>query len=188
MSLARTGTQAGPIEMELAVGRWVRSRMIPGDLYRPLPHSAFVEVTLTPLRLWEGNFAAWGRERPSWPSVLVEGVKVHKSQVEWACSVFADSPPPLSATWLLYSHPCLLFVRFLPACCLFVCLSVFLYAVDCSFSCIVVVVVVVVIVVVVVVCLFVWLVGWLAGWLGGWLVGWLGGWFLGWLVVVVIVG
>ena len=119
MSLARTGTQAGPIEMELAVGRWVRSRMIPGDLYGPLPHSAFVEVTLTPLRLWEGNFAAWGRERPSWPSVLVEGVKVHKSQVEWACSVFADSPPPLSATWLLYSHPCLLFVRFLPACCSF---------------------------------------------------------------------
>ena len=136
MSLARTGTQAGPIEMELAVGRWVRSRMIPGDLYRPLPHSAFVEVTLTPLRLWEGNFAAWGRERPSWPSVLVEGVKVHKSQVEWACSVFADSPPPLSATWLLYSHPCLLLVRFLPACCLFVCLSVFPYAVGCSFSCV----------------------------------------------------
>ena len=44
------GTQAGPIETELAVGRWVRSRMIRGDLFRPLPHSPFVEVTLTPLR------------------------------------------------------------------------------------------------------------------------------------------
>ena len=170
MSLARTGTQAGPIEMELAVGRWVRSRMIPRDLYGPLPHSAFVEVTLTPLRLWEGNFAAWGRERSSWPSVLVEGVKVHKSQVEWACSVFADSRPPLSATWLLYSHPCLLFVCFLPACCLFVCLSVFPSSVYCSFSCVAVVIVVVVVVVdvlvvvVVVVVVDVFVVGWLVGW------------------------
>ena len=107
-------------------GRWVRSRMTRGDLYRPLPHSAFVEDTLMPSRLSESIFAAWGRERPSWPSVLVEAAKVHKSQVEWACSVFADSPPPLSAIWLLYSHPCLLFVCFLPACCFFARLFVFL--------------------------------------------------------------
>ena len=127
MSFARTGTQAGPIETELAVGRWVRSRMIRGDLFRPLPHSAFVEVTLTPLRLWESDFAAWGRERPAWPSGLVEAVKVHKSQVEWACSVFAGSPPPLSATRHLYSHPCWLLACLFLACLfvsLFVCLSV----------------------------------------------------------------
>ena len=129
MSLARTGAQAGPIEMELAVGRWVRSRMTRGDLFRPLPHSAFVVDTLMPSRLWEGIFAAWGRERPSWPSVLVEAVKVHKSQVEWACSGFADSPPPLSAIRLLYSHPCVLLVCFLPACCFFVNLFVFLISV-----------------------------------------------------------
>ena len=167
MSLARTGTQAGPIEMELAVGRWVRSRMIPGDLYRPLPHSAFVEVTLTPLRLWEGNFAAWGRERPSWPSVLVEGVKVHKSQVEWACSVFADSPPPLSATWLLYSHPCLLFVRFLPAC-LSVCLSFCMLLIVLFLA-------LLLLLSLLLLSLFGWLAGWLVGWLAGWLVGWLAG-------------
>ena len=101
--------------------------MIRGDLFRPLPHSAFVEVTLTPLRLWESDFAAWGRERPAWPSGLVEAVKVHKSQVEWACSVFADSPPPLSATRHLYSHPCWLLACLFLACLfvsLFVCLSV----------------------------------------------------------------
>ena len=125
MSLARTGTQAGPIEMELAVGRWVRSRMTRGNLYRPLPHSAFVEDTLMPSRLWESIFAAWGRERPSWPSVLVEAAKVHKSQVEWACSVFADSLPPLSAIWLYI---------LIPACCLFVsCLLVVSSSVCLSF-------------------------------------------------------
>ena len=132
--------------------------MIRGDLFRPLPHSAFVEVTLTPLRLWESDFAAWGRERPAWPSGLVEAVKVHKSQVEWACSVFADSPPPLSATRHLYSHPCwLLACLFLD--CLFVCLSVLLSSVSCSCACVVVIVIQVVIVIFFIIIVVVGIVG-----------------------------
>ena len=98
------------------------SRMIPGSLHRPLSHSAFVEVTLMPLRLRESNFAAWDRERPPWPSVLAEGVKVIKSKGEWACAVFCGGVcPHFLRPGVPHSHPCLLVV------CLFVCLSVCLF-------------------------------------------------------------
>ena len=71
MSFARTGSQAGSVGTALAVGRLVISRVIPGSLHRPLSHSAFVEVTLMPLRLRESNFAAWDRERPPPAAVSV---------------------------------------------------------------------------------------------------------------------
>ena len=117
MSFARTGSQAGSVGTALAVGRLVISRMIPGSLHRPLSHSAFVEVTLMPLRLRESNFAAWDRERPPWPSVFAEGVKVIKSKGEWACAVFCGGICPHSLRpGFPHSHPCLLVV------CLFVCL------------------------------------------------------------------
>ena len=117
MSFARTGSPAGSIGTALAVGRLVISRMIPGSLHRPLSHSAFVEVTLMPLRLRESNFAAWDRERPPWPSVFAEGVKVIKSKGEWACAVFCGGICPHSLRpGFPHSHPCLLVV------CLFVCL------------------------------------------------------------------
>ena len=130
VSFARTGSQAGSIGTALAVGRLVRSRMIPGSLHRPLSHSAFVEVTLMPSRLWEGNFAAWDRERPPWPSVFAEGVKVIKSKVEWACAVFCRRSFPHSLRpGLLHSHPCSFVVCLtvcLLACFLFVvCMSVY---------------------------------------------------------------
>ena len=70
-----------------------------------------------PLRLRESNFAAWDRERPPWPSVFAEGVKVIKSKGEWACAVFCGGICPHSLQpGLPHSHPCLLVV------CLFVCL------------------------------------------------------------------
>ena len=117
MSFARTGSQAGSVGTALAVGRLVISRMIPGSLHRPLSHSAFVEVTLMPLRLRESNFAAWDRERPPWPSVFAEGVKVIKSKGEWACAVFCGGICPHSLRpGFPHSHPCPLVV------CLFVCL------------------------------------------------------------------
>ena len=129
MSFARTRSQAGSIGTALAVGRLVRSRMIPGSLHRPLSHSAFVEVTLMPSRLWESNFAAWDRERPPWPSVFAEGVKVIKSKGEWACAVFCRRSFPHSLQpGLLYSHPCLFFVCLFDCLCLIVCLLTCLLA------------------------------------------------------------
>ena len=129
MSFARTGSQAGSVGTALAVGRLVISRMIPGSLHRPLSHSAFVEVTLMPLRLRESNFAAWDRERPPWPSVFAEGVKVIKSKGEWACAVFCGGIGPHSLRpGFPHSHPCLLVV------CLSVCLLAcfaFLFVVRC---------------------------------------------------------
>ena len=89
VSFARTGSQAEQIGKGFAVGRLVISCMIPGSLHRPLSHSAFVEVTLMPSRLWESNFTAWDRERPPWPSVFADGVKVIKSKVEWAYPFFS---------------------------------------------------------------------------------------------------
>ena len=47
-----------------------------------------------PLRLRESNFAAWDRERPPWPSVFAEGVKVIKSKGGWACAVFCGESAP----------------------------------------------------------------------------------------------
>ena len=133
MSFARTGSQAGSIGTALAVGRLVRSRMIPGSLHRPLSHSAFVEVTLMPSRLWESNFAAWDRERPPWPSVFAEGVKVIKSKGEWACAVFCRRSFPHSLQPGLYIliHACSLFVRLFV--CLFACLFACLLLVRCLF-------------------------------------------------------
>ena len=127
MSFARTGSQAGSVGTALAVGRLVISRMIPGSLHRPLSHSAFVEVTLMPLRLRESNFAAWDRERPPWPSVFAEGVKVIKSKGEWACAVFCgESAPTLCGlAFHILIHACWLFV------CLSVCLLVFLFVIRC---------------------------------------------------------
>ena len=125
MSFARTGSPAGSIGTALAVGRLVRSRGIPGSLHRPLSHSAFVEVTLMPLRLRESNFAAWDRERPPRPSVFAEGVKVNKSKVEWACAVFCGGICPHSLRPGLRSHPCLLFVCFVRFVCLLACLLFF---------------------------------------------------------------
>ena len=123
MSFARTGSQAGSVGTALAVGRLVISRMIPGSLHRPLSHSAFVEVTLMPLRLRESNFAAWDRERPPWPSVFAEGVKVIKSKGEWACAVFCGGICPHSLRpGFPHSHPGFLVV------CLFVCLFACLLA------------------------------------------------------------
>ena len=130
MSFARTGSQAGSIGTALAVGRLVRSRMIPGSFHRPLSHSAFVEVTLMPSRLWEGNFAAWDRERPPWPSVFAAGVKVNKSKGEWACAVFCRKSFPHSLRpGLLHSHPCLLFVCLVDRS--FACLFAWLLLVPC---------------------------------------------------------
>ena len=132
MSFARTGSQAGSIGTALAVGRLVRSCVIPGSLHRPLSHSAFVEVTLMPLCLREGNFAAWDRERPPWPSVFAEGVKVIKSKVEWACAVFCRKNFPHSLRpGLLHSHPCWFFVCLFY--CLFACFFACLLLVRCLF-------------------------------------------------------
>ena len=136
MSFARTGSQAGSVGTALAVGRLVISRMIPGSLHRPLSHSAFVEVTLMPLRLRESNFAAWDRERPPWPSVFAEGVKVIKSKGEWACAVFCgESAPTLCGlAFHILIHACWLFVCLFvcllacfPLCCSLLVLSVFLF-------------------------------------------------------------
>ena len=132
MSFARTGSPAGSIGTALAVGRLVRSRGIPGSLHRPLSHSAFVEVTLMPLRLRESNFAAWDRERPPWPSVFAEGVKVIKSKGEWACAVFCGGICLHSLRPGLHSHPCLLLVCFV---CLLVCLPVSCSLFVCLSSC-----------------------------------------------------
>ena len=82
-----------------------------------------------PLRLRESNFAAWDRERPPWPSVFAEGVKVIKSKGEWACAVFCGGICPHSLRpGFPHSHPCLLVV------CLFVCLfaCLFCFPVCCS--------------------------------------------------------
>ena len=102
-----------------------------------------------PLRLRESNFAAWDRERPPWPSVFAEGVKVIKSKGEWACAVFCGGICPHSLRpGFPHSHPCLLVV------CLFVCLFacllallsclLFVVCVVCLFVCPLSVVVVVV--------------------------------------------
>ena len=88
-----------------------------------------------PLRLRESNFAAWDRERPPWPSVFAEGVKVIKSKGEWACAVFCGGICPHSLRpGVAHSHPCLLvvclFVCLLacfPVCCSLFVLSVFLF-------------------------------------------------------------
>jgi hypothetical protein len=87
---------------------------------------------------------------------------VHKSQVEWACSVFADSPPPLSATRHLYSHPWWLLACLFLACLfvsLFVCLSVLLSSVSCSCACVVVIVIQVVLVIIFIILVVVVMVG-----------------------------
>ena len=102
-----------------------------------------------PLRLRESNFAAWDRERPPWPSVFAEGVKVIKSKGEWACAVFCGGICPHSLRpGFPHSHPCLLVG------CLFVCLFacllallsclLFVVCVVCLFVCPLSVVVVVV--------------------------------------------
>ena len=94
-----------------------------------------------PLRLREGNFGAWDRERPPWPSLLVNVVKVHKSQGEWACAVFAGESAPLSLAWLsIFSSMlvvCLLACLFacLPACSLYVRLSLCLSVIGGVSSC-----------------------------------------------------
>ena len=102
-----------------------------------------------PLRLRESNFAAWDRERPPWPSVFAEGVKVIKSKGEWACAAFCGGICPHSLRpGFPHSHPGLLVV------CLFVCLFacllallsclLFVVCVVCLFVCPLSVVVVVV--------------------------------------------
>ena len=76
-----------------------------------------------PLCLRESNFAAWDRECPPWPSLLVKAAKVYKSQGEWACGFFCRRICSHSL-WPGFSI-------LIHACCLLACLPACLFVILC---------------------------------------------------------